>query len=167
MGDYKICNKCCLRLSVTKFRIRKDGSCTYINNNCRKCDATIQLERSKTPEYKTYKKQYRAKNKHDIRHHVGERISAWRAKTPSSDLTSDYLVELYHKQNGLCYYSSEKMLINPGHVHKLTLSLDRLTPDKGYMQGNVVWCTYLLNTMKQDLDECSFITLLKSIVQGK
>lgn len=52
-----------------------------------------------------------------------------------------------------------------GKVYRQTMSLDKLDPDKGYIQGNVVWCSYLTNTMKQNMKEDEFYILLSSILE--
>ena len=114
------------------------------------------------------KKAVREKLKTDIRHHVQEKIATWRkASCVPSDLTVDYLVNLYEQQDGYCYYFREKMIFGwiDGKVHHNSLSLDKLDPDKGYVQGNVVWCTYLANTMKQNMNEQQFYNAINKIFQ--
>lgn len=116
------------------------------------------------------KKANRVEHKNDIKFHVQEKISTWRkASCVPSDLTVDYLVDLYNKQNGCCYYSREKMVFGwvDGKVHHNSLSLDKLDPSKGYVQGNVVWCSYLTNTMKRDLTEAEFYDLLSKILGNR
>ena len=54
-----------------------------------------------------------------------------------------------------------------GKVKDNTASLDRLTPENGYRKGNVVWCSFLLNTMKRKMTEDEFYELLKQILSYK
>lgn len=119
----------------------------------------------------TKKKEYHNEHKDNIRYHVQNKISTWRrASSIPSDLTVDYLVELYDNQDGYCYYFKDRKMIFGwinGKVHHNSLSLDKLDPTKGYMQGNVVWCTYLANTMKQDLNEQQFYACIQKILQHK
>lgn len=115
----------------------------------------------------TKKKAVRIERKNDIRFHVQEKIATWRkASVVPSNLTVDYLVELYNKQEGRCHYSGEKMVFGwvAGKVHANSLSLDKLEPDKGYVRGNVVWCSYLCNTMKQNMSELEFYSFISKIL---
>jgi hypothetical protein len=47
------------------------------------------------------------------------------------------------------------------------ISLDKLTPSKGYTKGNVVWCTYLINTCKNMLTEDEFYKICAKILSVK
>jgi hypothetical protein len=116
------------------------------------------------------KKARREKYKNDIKYHVQEKIATWRkASCVPSDLTVDYLVNLYNQQGGCCYYTGEKMIFGwaDGKVRPQTMSLDKLDPDKGYIKGNVVWCCYLANTMKQNMDEKTFYSVLQNILKRR
>jgi len=76
------------------------------------------------------------------------------------NLTYEHLLSLYQKQQGLCFYSKNEMLLSqskPGDRHNL-LSVDRIEPSKGYVQGNVVLCTWLLNAMKLDSSLNDFVS---------
>ena len=79
------------------------------------------------------------------------------------NLTVEYVKDLFEKQQGKCYYTGvhlnivqkKKIGIGKGKMNKITFfhnpnhfSLDRLNSDKGYVKGNVVWCTYLINKCK-------------------
>jgi hypothetical protein len=117
-----------------------------------------------------WKKQYRRRRMGEIRYYIQERISEWRKKAgPPSDLTVDYLVDLYQQQKGKCYYSGITLFLNArkGHAVPNSISLDRLDPHKGYTQGNVVWCTYFVNTMKGKLTESEFLGLLRQILKTR
>ena len=116
------------------------------------------------------KKANRAANKNDIKYHVQEKISGWRKKSVvKSDLTIDYLVDLYHKQAGNCYYTGTRMIFGwaDGKIHHDSLSLDKKDPAKGYTKENVVWCSYLVNTMKNNLSEDEFYLCIRKILQLK
>jgi hypothetical protein len=54
-----------------------------------------------------------------------------------------------------------------GKIHHNSLSLDKLDPKLGYIKGNVVWCTYLINTMKQDMTEKEFYDFIQTILEKK
>jgi len=172
-GIGKICKVCLQPASLTVVfglhkHTSKKGVGAYEKTICKACEAEKarkyrQNNRDKTSKNK---KRYRDKNRGTIKYHVQERIAQWRkASNVMSDLTVDYLVDLYNQQDGLCYYSGETMVFGwiDGKVNHNSLSLDRLDPSKGYIQGNVVWCTYLINTMKQNLTEQQFYKTINKI----
>ena len=47
------------------------------------------------------------------------------------------------------------------------MSLDRLSPKKGYIEGNVVWCMFLINTCKNMLTEKEFYNMCRDILRNK
>lgn len=169
-GISKKCKKC--KLSILEgivFRVHKTNGEQSI---CRSCEAKIAKEYRKNNPDKIVKikKKYRDNHYGTIKHHVQEKISTWRKTScVPSDLTVNYLIELYNNQNGLCYYSGENMVFGwvDGKIHHNSLSLDKLDPSKGYVQGNVVWCKYLINTMKTDLTEFEFYSMLSKILEIK
>lgn len=78
------------------------------------------------------------------------------------DLTAEYLIHLWEAQQGKCFYTDQEISFEyvgeSGKApHLLTPSLDRLDPEKGYTKGNVVWCAYGINRMKNDLTYEDFI----------
>jgi hypothetical protein len=175
LPDYKICNACKQSLPINSFDMAvyvskiNDEECLRPRSKCRDCEAKIAREYTAANKDKRAeaKKKHREKYYGTIKYHVQQKISAWRkASAVQSDLTVDYLIDLYNRQNGLCYYSGEKMIFGwiDGKVNHNSLSLDKLDPSKGYVQGNVRWCTYLANTMKQDLTEQEFYSHIRSIL---
>lgn len=128
---------------------------------------------------KNLSKQYKANNtelvnskkkflyQHDIKNRIQNRISAYRKNScVPSDLTVDYLLDLYGQQDGYCYYTGRKMILGwlDGKCHHDTLSLDKLDPSKGYTKGNVVWCSFLSNTMKRNMTELQFYEIMEQIL---
>ena len=59
---------------------------------------------------------------------------------------------MYKKQNGNCLYTDEKldMKISRGKLGNC-ISLDRIVPQKGYVRGNVVFCTRRFNVIKNNI----------------
>lgn len=86
-------------------------------------------------------------------------------------LTADYLIKLFHHQGGRCYYTNEELLYNHqlGFQQQNSLSLDRLNPDEGYVEGNVVFCTNFANTAKgaktldEFLDFCRLVLATRNV----
>ena len=81
------------------------------------------------------------------------------------NIDKEYLLDLYKKQNGKCFYSGLKMEIALKHdkINNRTLSLDRVDSKKGYTKNNVVLCCDNINTMKMQMDKCEFINLCEVI----
>lgn len=168
--SYKICTMCKKEFPIDFFRKKlyhsKITSEAYrrpyhICNCCEKDYAKTKLK-----EYqRQYKKAYDENHRTEIKFHVQNRITQWKKKSDIlSNLTVKYLVDLYHLQKGLCYYSGESLIIGSKGVVTHSISLDRLDPLKGYVQGNVVWCLYLVNTMKQRMTELEFYDFLNIIL---
>lgn len=137
----------------------------YLDKKCFAC-VVSNIPKEKADHYR---KKARIRDRGIIKKWVQYRISSWRNKLDiPSDLTVEYLLNLYHEQNGNCYYTGRKLLIEPEHEPaKLpfeTISLDRLIPEMGYVQGNVVWCCVAINRMKNDVPKEKFIQLLREII---
>lgn len=87
------------------------------------------------------------------------------------DLDKEYLVSIWNNQNGKCYYTGQPMNLqaaNPGKKkspHVDFPSLDRKTPNLGYVKENVVWTLYGINRMKSDFSEEQFIEFCKIVTE--
>lgn len=75
-------------------------------------------------------------------------------------ITSDYIVSLFHKQSGRCFYSNIPMNTNRGYYG---FSLDRKDNNDGYTEGNVVLCCWIVNQMKREHSMNEFISLCKAV----
>jgi hypothetical protein len=74
------------------------------------------------------------------------------------NLTHEYLIEIWNKQNGKCAYSGRNMVYNYSkkdynylNYNPEKVSIDRIDSSKGYIQGNIVLCCAMSNSMKMDL----------------
>lgn len=91
-------------------------------------------------------------------------------KVGDSDLTSDYLIKLWNKQNGLCSYTGVKLILPSYKNYKLTssnykASLDRIDSTRGYIIGNVQFISHTMNNLKYnmtDKDLKEFFLIIKS-----
>lgn len=81
------------------------------------------------------------------------------------DIDKEFLLELWHKQKGLCYYTKLPMEYKKGT--RYCLSIDRVNSDKFYTKDNVVLCCDVINTMKCALYKEEFIKLCELIVANK
>lgn len=183
MSNLKICSVCKRSLDLSHFYIRKDRMKPIAR--CKECNALASAKsRAKlTNEQKQkysrkrclyFEKQAKEGNlKAILQHKINSYKNNVKYKNVAFNLTVDYLEELFNKQNGLCYYTGEKLdvAIMLGKGRRKTLfsspnhfSLDRLIPQKGYVVGNVVWCTYQTNTCKNQLSEKQFYSFCEKVL---
>lgn len=79
------------------------------------------------------------------------RNSATRKHIPFS-LPTNYLFELYKKQNGKCFYTDEELPKGFSKNLKFSLSVDRVNNENGYVRDNVVLCLGWVNRSKCNFD---------------
>uniref|UniRef100_A0A6M3KZU2 Uncharacterized protein n=1 Tax=viral metagenome TaxID=1070528 RepID=A0A6M3KZU2_9ZZZZ len=160
--NQKLCSVCGQVLPLTEFGAK--------SSKCKPCyNAWYSKDRKDNPQrYEDMKKRYIAKN--EIFSYVVSRLSDFRSRAREFnvpfDLTSKYLEELWNDQSGKCYYDGTQLKIYQ-HLGKPTsdsASLDRLIPSEGYVQGNVVWCSYWVNTAKGELTELEFRDAISRIL---
>lgn len=82
------------------------------------------------------------------------------------NLTLEDINDLWNRQKGLCYYTNiimEGTGKERGFQKWNAPSLDRQTPELGYVKGNVVWCCFAVNSFKQFLTEKQFSDKINEI----
>ena len=107
-----------------------------------------------------------------VRWYFARQIGGYRRRSQKShlnfDLTIDFLVELFNKQQGLCYYTGQAMVWQ-GHGSKGpvsdSMSLDRLSPLLGYTRNNVVLCSFIANTSKNSRSELEFYSFCELVLR--
>lgn len=108
----------------------------------------------------------------DAGHFISQRIAGFRHRAQLQgvpfNLDAEYLIDQWHKQAGHCFYTTDEICFTnvsetQKHPHPLQPSLDRLDPDKGYVKGNVVWCSHRINTMKGNFTYEQFIKMCSHI----
>lgn len=85
------------------------------------------------------------------------------------EIDYEYLVHLYHAQNGLCAMSGAEMTYEKRTRHSVwenwaNMSLDRIDSSVGYIPGNVHLVCVSINVMKNDLPMPLFVNLCRKIV---
>lgn len=80
-------------------------------------------------------------------------------------LTRECLLDLWNKQEGRCFYSGVKLSLNPEDKTTL-LSVDRKDNNVGYIQENIVLCTYIFNSFKFNFTHEEVINFVKVIKEG-
>lgn len=171
----KKCNRCCVTLNIDNFSFRnlkaKNGL-EYMRprSKCKKCESLLTCKYQSQPKIRERIKRSR-KNDRSLKSLIQNRIAAWKKKTSNSDLTTEYLLKQHELQEGKCYYTGLPLVILKTSEWKddfeNSISLDRLIPDKGYVQGNVVFCLYSVNTMKGRLTEQEFYSRMQQILQNR
>lgn len=68
-------------------------------------------------------------------------------------IDAQYLIDLYKKQKGACFYTGHTLSWGHGEGsnYKSQLSIDRVVSELGYIKNNVVLCTRRINTVKNNL----------------
>jgi hypothetical protein len=183
----KICKECKKELPESDFYFRKDRN--VVVAKCKKCcyldnkktwagltDDERKIRVGKAQEWKD--NQIRNGN---FRVYLISKMASYKQSAKDKglpfNLTVKYLTELFEKQNRLCYYTGNQLAIrsNRGLGEKCInfpdnhyqASLDRLIPSKGYVEGNVVWCGWLVNTCKNLLTENEFYDICDIILKRR
>jgi hypothetical protein len=106
-----------------------------------------------------------------FKYHANKARSRSKKKGYKTDLTTEYLKEIWDKQNGTCPYTGIKMEISRTSQDEdikktpIKASLDRIDPSIGYIKGNVEFVCYCINVMKNDFTKqemIDFINLIKN-----
>lgn len=152
----KKCKKCEKLLPISNFSKNKNESDGFFYR-CKSCENVRKKQfyyngynevmSKKQPLRREYSKTYF--NNMSI-FKLRYRTSKQRAKKMGWDfnITTDYLIELYENQKGLCYISGVELSLEK-HSPK-TISIDRIDSTKGYIVGNVALCTDFINRSKSN-----------------
>jgi len=153
-----------IRSKVDKLHITK---LPKEQRRCYYCDDGFQFSRRGglrcrqcfSAHRKTQRKNY-LKTEHGwIREHA--RVIAYRNESKKNPADYKYLVSLWEKQNGICFYSGVEM-VTPNTKEKRSIysaSLDRIDSNKPYQKGNVVWCCWGCNAGKNEWSAKEYIDL--------
>lgn len=166
-GDNKRCFKCGEWKNLGMFNKAPKLS-GQVSKMCRKCHnsypSVMECERRKALRRKT------SFENGDINYFITNRVmnvkNRVKKKKIDFDIDSEYMIELWEKQGGKCYYTKLDMgrtMKQVGFQAWDAPSIDRLDPGKGYTKGNVVWCISSVNSFKQSLTETQFLEMLKKI----
>lgn len=166
-NNNKKCYKCKTWKDLTLFN--KSRKLTGgVSKICRECynkeDAVIKCNKSRNNRFK-----HAIKNG-DIEFYIKRRINTIKSRALKNNidfnLDAEYLISLWNKQNGNCFYSNIPMknsMKKDGFQSWDGPSLDRIEPTLGYIKGNIVWCIFGINSFKQSLNIMLFEDMVKSI----
>lgn len=106
----------------------------------------------------------------DISGNYWTRLQQNAQKKGSSDLTIEFIWELFEAQEGKCKLSGLPIVLdaslgslNKNGYQKGTASLDRIDSSKGYTRDNVQWVHKEINQMKSCRTDKDFISLCKAV----
>lgn len=112
---------------------------------------------------------------------LGDPLPYWKVTLTKRHikLTPEYMSELTIKQGGCCYYTGlplrpfkmeSELKFGKGSKRPLSqviqqVSIDKLDPKKGYVEGNVVLASMLVNMMKGQTNLNQFKTLINIVIK--
>ena len=167
VNNTKRCYRCCLWKDLSLFNksYKLSGGVAKICRECyNKQEAVIKCCKSRS-----YRLKHAIEN-NDIEFYIKRRIGTIKSRAEKHNinfnLDIEYLIDLWNKQNGRCFYSNIPMknsMKQDGFQSWDCPSLDRIEPANGYVKGNIVWCIFGINSFKQSLNLKSFEDMIKSI----
>ena len=81
------------------------------------------------------------------------------------NLSKEYIKTILEEQNYKCFYTGEKFI--DGKDIFTQPSIDRIDSNKGYIKGNIVICTVIANTVKQELTINNLYNLLHKFIDNE
>ena len=160
--------------TMTK-RNAKPEEDAVLNTICKKCCAIKAKEFRQRHKELTGESDYRGSGKTTkypkedralvsaIRQRLTQTKGNAKRKGVVVDLTEEYLYDLYKSQKGLCALSGVEIQIEGNS--NLRLSLDKIIPEKGYIEGNVQWTIFAANRAKGDLTQEDFLRLCSLVIE--
>jgi hypothetical protein len=104
-----------------------------------------------------------------FKYHANKTRSRSKEKGYKTDITIEYLKQIWDKQNGICPYTKIKMELGRTTADEdikktpTKASLDRIDPNKGYVIGNVEFVCYCVNVMKNDFTKDQMVYFINQI----
>lgn len=154
----KFCSRKCQNNFNTRKRNREKSKVVYLSC-CKKCGKSIERPKRSFCS-QGCKNQYNHKHKYGYKYKV-----AHRSRNPRNylkallehhkrkeSLSLEYLLKLYDSQKGLCALSGEAMTHQTGKGKlKTNMSIDKIVPARGYVEGNVQLVCTIVNIMKHTM----------------
>jgi hypothetical protein len=141
----KICSKCKQKKKVSEFYYHKTRK-IYMSS-CKECNNKdcVKYGKKKVKEQDiTFLIRRRASS-------IKRDCKAGRAAGEYDDNLPNLLLNQFKIQEGKCYYTGEKLSFDNYGTNPNFATIDRLDPSKGYVKGNVVFCSSIANKVKQNL----------------
>ncbi len=156
----KNCPSCKKYKNLSEFgsdKTKWHGKTTF----CYKCERDRGLEKANR------------RQSEDIGQYISARFSLYRknAQRPKYKkkifkLDKKYLTNLFNNQIGRCAITRVKMthIVGKGYF-STNASIDRINPKKGYVKKNVRWVCFLINILKQEMNDFEFKGFCKKLVK--
>lgn len=142
------------KASLLKHRLQRE----YF---CKKCSKTVK-KRSYLKS-RPYKLKYLATKEGHLKNLL-QKIKHRNKNNIPSNLTIEFLLNLYDKQEGKCSISGVDLTTISGKGRVFTnISVDRIDSSKGYTEDNIQLVCFIINLMKQELSQESFLNWIKII----
>lgn len=135
------CTKCDQIKSINEFQFgRKGQQYEYRFSFCNECR----------------KKQCYLNLNNDINKFLVDRFNRLKLRAKKNDIpfsiSKEEFIKQFENQNGLCFLTDTKLICEVGSdLHRDSLSIDKIIPEKGYVCGNIVFLSNRINTCKNDL----------------
>jgi hypothetical protein len=136
-------------------------------SKCKKCilegakDKYANLSESDKKSY--IEKQGKWQDDNFLQYRLLQARSRAKSKNLPCEIDTHYLEGLLLGQGNKCFYSGLEMELS--RAGNYSASIDRVDSSKGYVKGNVIFVIWAVNTMKNDLDENEFLSIVEAIHQ--
>ena len=158
MLQVQSCQLCKNTLSITDFypRYSKTGKPQARDKICRTCREKQRVARANGDPENYLRRAYT-----QLRYARVKAGFPWK-------ITADFLISLYHEQNGLCALTGMTMTNQRNRLAKRSLtniSIDRKDSNKGYVPSNIQLVCSAVNLMKGTMSDEQFVTMCKLVVE--
>lgn len=151
--DKKTCSKCKEEKLLSEFYFSKrKGKCV---GHCQKCRS--EYFRTKYKLTKSWIFYHRAWN---IKKQKGQGKGI-----PIMPNLKEHLVNLWEHQKGICFYTGRKMELAGFRTNPNAMTVDRMNPNMGYVEGNLVLCCWIANRTKSKYTYEEVIAFCKDILR--
>ncbi len=108
---------------------------------------------------------YRATTPTNMRHALSVKRSRCKRRNIEFDLTEDHLLRLWEAQSGNCFWLGIPLTSTPerNRYAPTKPTLDRLIPERGYVEGNVVWSSNFANRGRCNTSVDAFTEFLEAL----
>lgn len=156
----RICSVCRKEKSLNEYYCnasKKEGRATQ-------CIACIKQRRD-TDEFKDKRRDYYCKTWATQLFQGCKKNS--KEKKLQFNITKEYILELFEKQKGMCYWFGIEMVPSKNSKDPQQPTVDRLVPDLGYVKDNVVLTCFAANMGRNTTSEKRFREFVNLMQQKK